>query len=162
MAAQYGKIKEFQPGTEELATYLERVELFFEANEVPEEKQVPIFLNVVGAPTYGLLRSLLAPTKPKEKSLAQIISVLKSHYEPKRNVVAERYKFHKRNQQAGLGESVAMYVAELRRLAARCSFGSHLQEALRDRLICGLKSEAMQKRLLTEEDVTLAKATEIA
>ena len=45
------------------------------------------------------------------------------------------------------GESVTEFAAELRRLATHCQFGTHLNEALRDRLMCGLSSEAAQKRL---------------
>ena len=160
MAVHYGTLQEFRPEVEELTTYLERVDLFFTANETPEAKQVPIFLNVVGATTYSLLRSLLAPANPKDKSLADLAAVLKGHFEPKRNVVAERFRFHKRCQNQG--ESVASFVAELRRLAARCSFGNHLDEALRDRIVCGLSSEAVRKRLLTEKDLNLAKTIEIA
>ena len=32
-----------------------------------------------------------------------------------------------------------------------CQFGTHLKEALRDRLVCGLRSKETQKKLLTEE-----------
>ncbi len=128
MAVHYGTLQEFRPEVEELTTYLERVDLFFTANETPEAKQVPIFLNVVGATTYSLLRSLLAPANPKDKSLADLAAVLKGHFEPKRNVVAERFRFHKRCQNQG--ESVASFVAELCRLAARCSFGNHLKSSI--------------------------------
>ena len=55
-----------------------------------------------------------------------------------------------------------MYVAELRRLATHCAFEAYLEEALRDRLVCGLRSESTQKRLLSEADLTLAWAVEIA
>jgi len=48
---------------------------------------------------------------------------------------------------------VLEYVAELRRLATHCEFG-----ALRDRLVCGLRSSAAQKSLLSEETLTLEKA----
>ena len=43
-------------------------------------------------------------------------------------------------QQAAM-ELVAEYTAEFHKLAAHYKFGEHLQEALRDRLVCGLKSE---------------------
>ena len=39
------------------------------------------------------------------------------------------------------------YVAELRHLATHCNFGAYLDEALRDRLVCGLRNENTQKRL---------------
>ena len=106
------------------------------------------------------LGNLLAPANPKDKSLVEIKTVLLDHFEPKRNVVAERFRFHKRCQNHG--ESVAEFVAEVRRLAARCSFGNYLDEALRDRIVCGLNSEAMQKHLLTENDLTLPKTIDIA
>lgn len=53
-------------------------------------------------------------------------------------------------------------MAELRRLATHCNFGVDLDEALRDRFVCGIKDERTQKRLLTEEDLTLAKAVVLA
>ena len=70
--------------------------------------------------------------------------------------IAERFHFHRRNQ--ATGESIA----ELRRLATHYKFGGYLSEALRDMLVCGLKSESTQKRLLAETELTLAKAVEIA
>lgn len=53
-------------------------------------------------------------------------------------------------------------MAELRRLAASCAFEAYLEEALRDRLVCGLKSEAIQKCLLAEASPSLARVLEIA
>ena len=53
-------------------------------------------------------------------------------------------------------------MAELRKLADNCDFRDHLSEALRDRLVCGLRSEATQRRLLTEEYLTLKTAYETA
>ena len=43
------------------------------------------------------------------------------------------------------GEPVADYMAELRHLAMHCKFEAYLEEALRDRLVCGLRSEGVQK-----------------
>ncbi len=61
-----------------------------------------------------------------------------------------------------MAESVSDYVAELRRLATHCEFGEHLEEALRDRFVCGLKDEAAQKRLLTKANLTFQMALEVA
>ena len=43
-----------------------------------------------------------------------------------------------------------------------CSFDGYLSEALRDRIVCGLRNEASQKHLLTNGDVDLANTIEIA
>ena len=160
MTTLYGKLAEFRPEEEEFSAYCERVELFFAVNDVPGEKQVPLFLNCIGATTYSLLRNLVAPDNPKDKTLATLMSKLKAHFEPKHLVIAERFHFHKRSQNSD--ESVAEYLAELRRMATRCDFGAYLEEALRDRLVCGLRSESTQKRLLSESELTLARAVELA
>jgi len=48
--AQYGRLKEFDADSEPITAYLERVELFFEANGVADGKRVPILLIVLNAP----------------------------------------------------------------------------------------------------------------
>ena len=68
-------------------------------------------------------------------------------------VIAERFQFHRRNQEPG--ESVAEYEAELQHRAASCKFGDYLPQVIRDHLVCGLRSESTQKRLLVEADLTL-------
>ena len=85
---------------------------------------------------------------------------LKKHFEPKKIIIAERFNFHRRNQASD--ESITEYVAELRKLAASCEFGGNLEESLRDRFVCGLRSESTQKQLLTEADLTFKRAVEIA
>ena len=52
-------------------------------------------------------------------------------------------------------------MAELRHLSTHCKLG-FLDEALRDRLVCGLHNEAIQKKLSTEAALTLTKAVELS
>ena len=150
-AVTLGNLGEFNPDTETFPAYLERAHIFFAANSIEEGKQVPVFLNAIGRTVYGLLRDLLAPTNPMTLLLKEITDTLKAHFEPKSLVIAERYHFHKRDQASG--ESISEYVAELRRLAAKCSFAGYLDEALRDRFVCGLQSDSIQKRLLSEAEL---------
>jgi len=102
------------------------VSLFFEVHGVEERKQVAWLLNLIGAKTYSLVRTLVAPEKPKNKSLSELTEVLKQHYEPKRLVIARRFYFYRREQ--ATNESIAEYVAELRKLAAPCDFGAFLND----------------------------------
>ena len=52
-------------------------------------------------------------------------------------------------------------MADLHCLATHCKFEGYLEEALQDRLICGLKNEGVQNRLLAYSNLTLVKATEV-
>lgn len=89
-----GRLELCHPNTGSIIVYLEHMELYFSANSVPEEKEVPVFLNLIGRSTYSLLRNLLAPTKPVETSLADLCETLQKHFEPKKVVMAGRFQFH--------------------------------------------------------------------
>ena len=156
----FGTMDPFDPDTDNWPAYSERLEQFFVANDIADGKKVAVLLTLIGTKAYTLLRNILAPDKPASKDYDQLVETLKAHLDPKPIVIAERFKFHRRNQREG--ESIAQYIAELRKLSEHCEFRDYLNQALRDRLVCGLTSEAMQKRLLSEKDLTLAKAQEIA
>ena len=81
--AAIGRLDEFNPANDSITAYVERAQLYMEANSVPEDKKVAVFLSAIGRKTYSLLRNLLTPTLPKEKTFEQIVTVLKNHFEPK-------------------------------------------------------------------------------
>ena len=83
MAALIGKIGDIQQGQEEWTQYCERLEHYFAANGVVEaERKQSIFLTVIGPSTYKLLRSLVSPHKPEEKTLEELTTALKQHFDP--------------------------------------------------------------------------------
>jgi hypothetical protein len=45
-------------------------------------------------------------------------------------------------------------VAELRKLSEHCNFGTTLNDMLRNRLVCGVGDQRIQRRLLAEPDLT--------
>ena len=69
----FGQLPEFHPESESITAYVERADLFFTANDIPEEKKVSVFLTVVGAKTYTRLRSLLSPQLPQTKSYEDLV-----------------------------------------------------------------------------------------
>jgi len=70
---------------------------------------VPVLLTIIGAENYTLLRGLVLPTISKDKSYEELERELKAHFEPKALVIAERFRFYKRNQAAE--ENIAGFVA---------------------------------------------------
>ena len=113
------------------------------------EKKRSIFLSMVGAATYKLLRSLVAPAKPGNKTYYEVIKLLSAHINPPPSEIVQRFKFYSRVRE--LGESVATFVSELRSLAKHCNFESTLEDMLRDTIVCGVNDHAIQQRLLGEE-----------
>ena len=114
-----------------------------------------LFLTACGSKVYSLVKSLIAPTKPEEKSYQELIDVVKDHLQPKPLVVAERYKFHQRSQREE--ESVSQFMAAIRKLSEHCEFGTFLNDAIRDRFVCGLHSRNIQEKLLTESNLIAKK-----
>ncbi|XP_071145297.1 uncharacterized protein [Mytilus edulis] len=78
----YGKLDSFDE-SEDWTQYVERMEHYFNANEIDEEDQKrDIVLSVCGKNTYKLIRDLLAPAKPGTKSLADLTKLVKDHRDP--------------------------------------------------------------------------------
>ena len=93
-------------------------------------------------------------------SFAEIVDNLAKHLDPKPIVIAERFKFHKAEQQES--ESIRDFLARLKKLAETCEFDGYRQEAIRDRFVCGLKERTIQRKLLAVVDLTLQMAVEKA
>ena len=112
---------------DDLDDYVERLEQYFIANEIgslaagvddtaearesAQRKKVATFLTLVGPEAYRLLKSLLSPAIPASKTFPELIEVLGNHLKPKKLIVAERFRFHQRNQNEG--ETVAQFEAAI-------------------------------------------------
>ena len=97
-ATTFGRIEEFNSEVESFSAYHERIELFFVANEIPEERQVAVLLSIIGTKNFSLLRDLLSPETPSSKSVKVLLDTLGKHLEPEKVVIAERFKFYQRIQ----------------------------------------------------------------
>jgi len=160
--ASIGQMDPFDDSAETFQLYLERFEMFALANGIEDEnKKKATFLSLIGSKTYGLLRSLATPDKPKDKDFASLTKLLKDHLSPAPLEIAETYRFHQRNQQPG--ETVNQFIATLRSLSEHCNFGANYRtRALRDRFVCGIASDSTRRKLLSEADLTLERALELA
>ena len=84
MATLFGNVQEYDSEKEEWSQYAERLEHFFLANGVVNaEHKRAILLSVMVPACYRLLRSLVAPEKPLEKTYKELVDALKQHHEPK-------------------------------------------------------------------------------
>ena len=150
--ASIGQIQEFHPESDSITAYLE--------NNVAEEENGTLTTQRFWWQDVHTPMKFAGPTLPKDKTFDELVTTLKGHYEPKPVATTERFHLHKRKQAAG--ESISDYIAELRQLSTHCEFGTFLNQALLDQLIWGLRSESIQKKLLSQPDLTLTNALEVA
>eukprot|EP00731_Ephydatia_muelleri_P036424 Em0253g4a len=133
MTSLLGSVGAFQEGQEDWTCYCERLEQFFQANGIDDEgKRRAVLLSVCGGSVYQLIRNLVAPGKPADKSFSELVTLVRTHFRPSSSVTVQRYNFNSRSQRDG--ESVSQFVAELRKLSEHCDFGNTLEDMLRDRL----------------------------
>ena len=163
--ATYGKIKPFQPSVDDWTIYQDKLKFYFSANGIVDDtKKRAILLTVCGDPAYKLLRSMVPNGELDADGITytSLVTLLKDHYAPKTSVIVHRYNFNTRSRNQG--ESIADYVAVLRNLALDCKFGptERLEEMLRDRLVCGVNHTGIQRKLLSESDLTYSTALKLA
>lgn len=101
----------------------------------------------MGATTYGLLRNLVQPHKPKDKTFDQIVTVLKEHC------------WWQRGSTSGIAiKKLTSQSCEW----ATCEFEAYLDSSLQGQFISEIRNEVCQRSLLLDIDLTFAKACQIA
>ena len=153
MVTLHGTVGEFDPTREDWSAYSELLQQYFEANDVADAgKQRAVLLSGCGLSTYKFIRNLVAPRKPRDCSFAELTEAVRNHHEPRPSIIVQRFKFNTCSRKQG--DSVASFVAGLRRLTEHCDFGVRLEDMLRDRLVCGINEPTLQRRLLAQDKLT--------
>ena len=120
--------------------------------------RVATLLSVVGKDCFKTYQHLDL-TDDQRKSAAEILRGLKTYFEPKTNVIYERYMFLSAEQQPN--EILDSYVARLRALSDSCDYGTLQNDMIRDRLVLGTRDNGARARMLREAELTLEKAVDM-
>nr|CAD7261674.1 unnamed protein product [Timema shepardi] len=118
-----------QPSVVRMADYKQRFENFCATETISADIITAWLLRFIGPVTYQVLTYLCSPVAPGTKTFAQLKRLLETPYAPTRSVYEERSAFSSRNQRAG--ESYVAFSLFLCHLAATCSFGIFLDDALK-------------------------------
>ena len=94
--------------SEKFSTYVDRVSLYFEANDIGDDKKVASFLSIIGPKLYGLARDLVSPKAPRDCTFQELVTALTNHYKPQVIVINERFRFYKRTQDPH--ETVSIFI----------------------------------------------------
>ena len=123
-----------------------------------EEIQCSTLLTVAGEEAVEVYKTFDFPKEETNKTEI-LIKKFERYFTPKKNVTFERHVFNTRNQ--GTSEKIDSYVTEHRKLAKACEFAQLHDSLIKDRIVCGIKSDDVKARLLRENDLTLEKALNI-
>ncbi|KAJ8893019.1 hypothetical protein PR048_005600 [Dryococelus australis] len=117
--AAIGRVGEFCPHEEEVASYVIHLKHYFKANQIKDENKVSVLFNVIGPNCSDLV-------SPEVK-------VLVEHYTLQKIVMAECYVFYSRVQE--FTEKIAECVVATKHLETLCKFATFLSEMLHFRCI---------------------------
>ena len=157
----HGRLPEFSGSATEWDVFAEQLSFYFTANGITDAgKQRAILLSACGTTTYKLLKTLVAPAELTSKSFAELVKLAQEHHNPKPSVIMRRFRFNTCVRQEG--ESITAYVTRLRDLASHCEYGDSAKELIRDRLVCGVRDDTLQRALLAVAKLTFDKAFELA
>ena len=101
IAGYIGKIEPVDENIEKWTSYVERLEEYFNVNNIADDKKVSALLTLLRGKIYSLLRNLTAPDKPLTKPYDEIVILLTNHLSPKPLITAECFRFHKSHQHGG-------------------------------------------------------------
>ena len=86
----HGNIGKFSADSETWVTYIEQLQQYFIAkSNKGKERQRAVLLSICGTSTYQLIWSMVSPIKPTEKSLEQIVILVRQHCFPKPSVTMQ-------------------------------------------------------------------------
>lgn len=123
-----------------------------------EKEKCGAFLYIIGQAGRDVYNTMTFSDEEKDK-IAVLFTKFESYCKPKQNVTIERYRFNTRVQDDS--ETIDQYVTELKLISKNCSYGELEAQLIRDRIVCGVKSDAIRQRLLRTDDLTLEQAVKI-
>ena len=128
-------------------------------NKKAEDVKTNTLLHLIGPDAVEIFNTFEFAEPGDKAKLAPVLEKFEQYCNPRKNVIFERHVFNTRCQ--GSSETVDTYVTDLRMKARSCEFGELKDSLIRDRIVCGIKSDTVRSRLLRDCDLTLQKAIEI-
>jgi len=88
--ATHGNVGEFTASSETWVLYIERLKQYFIANDNKgDERQRAVLLSICGTSTYQLIQNIVSPAKPTDKTLNEIVTLMREHYFSKPSITMQ-------------------------------------------------------------------------
>ena len=162
--AKFPPPKEFSFIPGDWAAWKERFERYSRATKLSNEEEsvrIDCLVYSMGEKADRIFKTFTYGSGESADKYDVVIKKFEQYFVLKRNVIYERSMFHARKQSES--ETVEQYFSDLHALVQKCSYPDEMQdEMLRDRLVLGLRDKDTQCKLYMEENLTIAKAVDIA
>ncbi|XP_058814399.1 uncharacterized protein LOC131678341 [Topomyia yanbarensis] len=139
--------------------WVERLGYFFAMSNVAEDAKKSHFITLSGPSVFSELKLLFPNASLTDISYETMIEKLKARFDKVESDIIQRFKFNNRKQHPD--ESAEDFVLAIKLQAEFCNFKNFKHEAIRERIVAGLRDEALQQRLLNEQNLTLESAEKL-
>ena len=138
------------PKSEDWAFFKKQFANYLIIVEATEAKKLPILLNCIGHDGYTIYEGLAEPKASYDEAVLRFDDFFKI----RSSLLLRRKHFFEAKQ--GAHESVVEYSCRLRRLIGQCDFNAATSAILlRDIFVCGIYSNNLGEKLLSEDASTL-------
>ena len=134
----------------------ERYRIASELTAKDEHVQVSTLIYAMGPDAEHIFESFTFASDDDDKNFDVVLNKFDEHFVPKKNIIFERAKFHKRKQEDG--ESVEAFIRALYDLSVNCDFKALRDDFIRDKLVIGLKNKELSEELQMKSELTLSMA----
>lgn len=138
-------LETFNPSENNWTFYIKRLEYYFTANDIVDDKKKSASLAVFGPMNWPNIQYSLV-----DKTIVEIVATLQNHYASAPLPIIQGFKF--KSRQRFPEESIPTYIAALQQ-QENIEFGNTLNDMIRDHLVCGVNDRAIQRRLLQESNL---------
>ena len=121
--------------------------------------QVAILLELAGPDSLAIQKMFAFAEGDNVNDYEFVLRNFTDYCRPRKNVVDERYRFWKRDQEED--KTIDQWLIELRTQAAMCEFGPQEELMIRGKVVFGVRDERSKERLLREGEVTLQKTLDM-
>lgn len=138
-------------------------ELFVHAAKRTKDKddeKIALLLNQLGPQGVQIFNTFRTTDDKPLTSYEEVVKDFKTYFEPKKNVLYERYKFNTYEMRPN--QPILEYLVQLKTTAVSCEFDSAERDnIIRDRLLSQIRDKSLINKILERGDLTLDSMLEV-
>ncbi|XP_062558564.1 uncharacterized protein LOC134223430 [Armigeres subalbatus] len=158
MSSLIGTVDHYVRGSS-FSDYMERMNILFILNNISDSNKKNLFITLSGPVIFEEVKLIFPGATIASIDYTQMVNKLKERLDKTKPNMLYRHKFNSRMQ--GIDEPAENYVLALKLLASQCGFGGHKDEAIKDKIIFGMRDEELKHTLLMKDNMKLEEVEEL-